>query len=138
MVQTDASGRRADYHGLRHTFAKRLDAAGCSHATRRALMHHGAGDQTDGYTLARLSEMYDAVKRLPSPTDAKNSQSQVRTGTNDSVDTVWTRSVPASAVTGRNMPNDPAFGHYFPRKKGFRRQSAVFGGVRLATTIKPR
>jgi len=120
VTQADLSGRRADYHGLRHTFAKRLDASGCSHATRRALMRHGAGDQTDGYTLARLSEMYDAIKRLPSPGEGAESQSQVRTGTSDSVDTVWTRSVPASAVTGRNPTNDPGarLGNFPRENKG--------------------
>jgi len=84
VKQADANGRRADYHGLRHTFAKRLDATGCSHATRRALMRHSAGDQTDGYTLARLSEMYEAVKRLPAPAQAdKGVEAQAQTGTDN-------------------------------------------------------
>jgi hypothetical protein len=101
VKQADASGRRADYHGLRHTFAKRLDETGCSHATRRALMRHSAGDQTDGYTLARLSEMYEAVKRLPAPREGK-AEAEVRTGTDGIavVDTTWTQAVPGSATPG--------------------------------------
>jgi integrase len=87
VQQADASGRRADYHGLRHTFAKRLDASGCSHATRRALMRHGAGDLTDGYTLAALAEMYAAVCRLPFP--ATPAAAQVKTGTTDTADPRW-------------------------------------------------
>ncbi|MGD0770058.1 MAG: tyrosine-type recombinase/integrase [Tepidisphaeraceae bacterium] len=107
VTQTDASGRRADFHGLRHTFAKRLDATGCSHATRRALMRHGSGDQTDEYTLARLSEMYEAVKRLPTP-DAQTLQTpaiQIVGGTvqnsgNGQVDMRWTRGGHGPASTG--------------------------------------
>lgn len=36
IKQTDEMGRCADYHALRHTFAKRLDETSYSHATRRA------------------------------------------------------------------------------------------------------
>jgi len=104
VKQADEMGRRADFHGLRHTFATRLDASGCSHATSRALMRHGSGDQTDGYTLARLSEMYDAVKRLPYP--SQGPEAIAKTGTDDvptsldSVDTVWTRAGHGTASTG--------------------------------------
>jgi integrase len=87
--QADANGRRADFHGLRHTFAKRLDATGCSHATRRALMRHKSGDQTDGYTLAGLSEMYEAVKRLPSPTEGLVAGGGGEVSNSGKVDTRW-------------------------------------------------
>jgi hypothetical protein len=43
VTQVDEMGRRADYHALRHTFAKRLDA--CEPAYGRALTlktHHGS------------------------------------------------------------------------------------------------
>jgi integrase len=98
VTQADGSGRRADFHGLRHTFAKRLDASGCSHATRRALMRHASGDQTDGYTLAHVSEMYEAIKRLPAPDFAAapalvvNATAGTAKGSaNNQVDTRWTR-----------------------------------------------
>jgi hypothetical protein len=98
VKQTDANGRRADYHGLPHTFATRLDVSGCSHATRRALMRHGAGDQTDGYTLARLSEMDEAIRRLPAPDDSQVAV-HMKTGA-DEVDMEWTRPGLALAATG--------------------------------------
>jgi integrase len=110
IQQADASGRRADYHGLRHTFAKRLDASGCSHATRRALMRHSVGDQTDGYTLSHLFEMYEAVKRLPTPGHA-TTEVQAKTGTADvplapKVDTWWTQRVPEPAFIGMQNTGD--------------------------------
>jgi len=71
----DKHGRRAGHHGLRYTFATLLDETGTSHGTRRALMRHGTGDMTDGYTVARLSEMYNAVKRLSSPPAANTNPS---------------------------------------------------------------
>jgi len=68
-------------------------------------MRHGAGDQTDGYTLARLSEMYEAVRRLPHPSDAEV-EIQVKTGTSDvpllpdSVVTIGTPNVLTPNLTG--------------------------------------
>jgi integrase len=103
IEQSDASGRRADFHGLRHTFAKRLDASGCSHATRRALMRHSAGDQTDGYTLARLSEMYEAVKRLPSPVEIESKLVMAAMADNspaEQVDMRWTCGGHGTTLTG--------------------------------------
>jgi integrase len=108
VTQADSLGRRADYHALRHTFAKRLDASGCSHATRRALMRHSSGDQTDDYTLARLSEMYEAVRRLGTPNlGAATSETQVRTGTDDrsplnDLDTGGTQRVPEPTAIGKH------------------------------------
>jgi len=107
IKQSDASGRRADFHGLRHTFAKRLDATGCSHATRRALMRHVSGDQTDGYTLARVSEMYEAIKRLPAPDFAPDQALAINATAgsadgsgNNQVDMRWTRGGHGATSTG--------------------------------------
>ncbi len=107
--QADANGRRADFHGLRHTFAKRLDATGCSHATRRALMRHNSGDQTDGYTLAGLSEMYEAVKRLPSPAEGLVAGGGGEVSNSGKVDTRWTRGGHRLTLTGSDaaMPSLP-------------------------------
>jgi len=115
IKQSDASGRRADFHGLRHTFAKRLDATGCSHATRRALMRHASGDQTDGYTLARVSEMYEAIKRLPATDFAPASSLAVNAtggavnGSGDhQVDMRWTRGGHGPTLTGSHpAPQNP-------------------------------
>lgn len=124
VKQADANGRRADFHGLRHTFAKRLDATGCSHATRRALMRHGSGDQTDGYTLARLSEMYEAIKRLPAPNI--DVQAEAKTGTDDVplapvVDTEWTYSGHGPAATGVDpaMPDNSPTLQIHPENPAF-------------------
>jgi hypothetical protein len=67
---TDEGGRRRDFHALRHTFSTNLDRAGCSHATRKALLRHADTDVTDGYSHARLAELAEAVKRLPVPAAA--------------------------------------------------------------------
>ena len=104
--------------------------------TRRALMRHGGGDMTDGYTVARLSEMYEAVKRLPSPLDAE-SATIVKTGTADGVlpdpkqvDTWWTRDALAPTFTGANGRSDSGMPNTRNRRKiqGFsddRRSAAV-------------
>lgn len=99
IVQTDARGRRADYHALRHTFAKRLDETGCSHATRKALLRH-SGDQTDDYTLARQRELYEAILRLPTPGESE-AQQAIQTGTG-SLDIYWTKPVPDNSGHGED------------------------------------
>ena len=64
-------------------------------------MRHGSGDQTDDYSLARLSEMSDAIKRLRFP-DEKASETRRKTGTTDAgpLVTDWSQAVPAPALTG--------------------------------------
>ena len=125
---SDAYGRRAGYHGLRYTFASLLDETGCSHGTRRALMRHGSGDMTDGYTVARLSEMYEAVKHLPAPPDA-GSATVIKTGTAGDVlsdpkqvDTWWTRNALAPSFTGADGQGDLGIDNEQNRPKiqGFR------------------
>ncbi len=63
----DEKGRRLDYHALRHTFQTTLDRTGCSRATKKKLMRHANEDVTDGYAHAELSEMLEAILRVPSP-----------------------------------------------------------------------
>lgn len=62
-----ATKRRLDFHALRHTFQTDLDLTGCSRATKKRLMRHAAGDVTDGYAHAELSEMLAALSKLQSP-----------------------------------------------------------------------
>lgn len=82
----DGNNRRLDYHALRHTFKSNLDEAGCSEATKKALMRHSVSDVTGGYSHPRLAELYEAVKRLPSPFITSTEQPQVRkTGTTDAI-----------------------------------------------------
>jgi hypothetical protein len=82
VTQADALGRRADFHALRHTFRTNLDRTGCSRATALKLLRHDSDDVDDGYNHARMSEMYAAVCRLPSPLDVAEDQA-AKTGTDD-------------------------------------------------------
>ena len=58
---TDARGRRADFHALRHTMSTLLCEAGCSDVVRKALTRHADTTVNDGYTHARLRDMADAL-----------------------------------------------------------------------------
>lgn len=51
-------------HNLRHTFGRRLRAAGVQYETRQALLGHRNGDITTHYSPAALQELRDAVERL--------------------------------------------------------------------------
>ena len=50
-------------HNLRHTFGRRLRAAGVPLETRKALLGHANGDITTHYSAAELSELLVAVER---------------------------------------------------------------------------
>lgn len=51
-------------HDLRHTFGRRLRAAGVGLETRKALMGHKTGDITTHYSPAELLELYRAVEKI--------------------------------------------------------------------------
>jgi integrase len=51
-------------HNLRHTFGRRLRAAGVSLETRRVLLGHKNGDLTTHYSAPELRELLNAVERL--------------------------------------------------------------------------
>lgn len=51
-------------HDLRHTFARRLRAAGVPPWTRKALIGHKTGDITEHYSPAELGELLAAVNKL--------------------------------------------------------------------------
>jgi integrase len=51
-------------HNLRHTFARRLRAAGVPWQSLKALMHHANGDITALYAVADIKELIDAVEKL--------------------------------------------------------------------------
>ena len=55
---------RRGVHNLRHTFARRLRAAGVPYETRQALLGHRNGDITIHYSPAELRELLEAVERL--------------------------------------------------------------------------
>ena len=64
-------GRRAPWgfehvrvHDLKHTFGRRLRAAGVSEETRKVLLGHKNGDITTHYSGAELRGLIDAVQRI--------------------------------------------------------------------------
>lgn len=67
VVFADARGKRLDYHALRHTFATNLSRQGAGRAVQRMLMRHSHASVTDQYTHAELSELHQAMSRIPWP-----------------------------------------------------------------------
>ena len=58
-------------HDLRHTFGRRLRAAGVSLETRKVLLGHKNGDITTHYSAPEIKELIDAVDRLAEGTARK-------------------------------------------------------------------
>ena len=51
-------------HNLKHTFGRRLRAAGVPKDTRRVLLGHRSGDITDHYSVPELQDLYEATNRI--------------------------------------------------------------------------
>ena len=51
-------------HNLKHTFGRRLRAAGVPKSTRRVLLGHVDEDVTDHYSVPELTELRDAVNKV--------------------------------------------------------------------------
>ena len=51
-------------HDLKHTFGRRLRAAGVSLETRKVLLGHTTGDITSHYSAPELHELIEAVNRV--------------------------------------------------------------------------
>lgn len=62
--------RTLHVHDLRHTFGRRLRAAGVSHETRQDLLGHRNGNMTTHYSAAELLELLKAVKLVESGASA--------------------------------------------------------------------
>lgn len=62
-------------HDLRHTFGRRLRAAGVKHETRQDLLGHKNGNVTTHYSAAELLELYQAVQLIESGSSAPLLQS---------------------------------------------------------------
>lgn len=56
--------RNLRVHDLRHTFGRRLRAAGVNKETRSALLGHKTGDITTHYSQAEVQELIDAVAKI--------------------------------------------------------------------------
>lgn len=57
-------GFKRGVHNLRHTFSRRLRAAGVGPETRKALMGHKSGDITTHYSIPEVKELLQAVQKL--------------------------------------------------------------------------
>ena len=57
-------GLRLRVHDLKHTFGRRLRAAGVAYETRQVLLGHTTGDVTIHYSPAEVQELIDAVEKL--------------------------------------------------------------------------
>ncbi len=51
-------------HDLKHTFGRRLRAAGVSHEDRQVLLGHTNGNVTTHYSAAELSQLIDAANKV--------------------------------------------------------------------------
>ncbi|MEW7981072.1 MAG: tyrosine-type recombinase/integrase, partial [Candidatus Sedimenticola endophacoides] len=58
--------RNLRVHDLRHTFGRRLRAAGVSKETRSDLLGHKTGDITTHYSAAEIKELIEAVEKITS------------------------------------------------------------------------
>jgi integrase len=58
-------------HDLKHTFGRRLRAAGVSLETRKVLLGHRNGDITSHYSAPELEELIDAVEKVCSEKSGK-------------------------------------------------------------------
>lgn len=56
--------RRIRVHDLKHTFGRRLRAAGVGFETRQALLGHHNGSVTTHYSAAEMAELLEAVNRI--------------------------------------------------------------------------
>lgn len=66
-------------HDLRHTFGRRLRAAGVSKETRAALLgHSNGGDMTTHYSAAELKELFDAVRQIEVPIGSAPTLTMIR------------------------------------------------------------
>jgi integrase len=59
-------------HNLKHTFGRRLRAAGVAYETRKVLLHHKSGDVTTHYSPAELEELINAVEKIVEKESGKN------------------------------------------------------------------
>lgn len=70
-LPTDGSYKMGP-HNLKHTFGRRLRAAGVSLETRKTLLHHTNGDITTHYSGAELGELINAVELIAGENSRKN------------------------------------------------------------------
>lgn len=88
LAYRDAEGRYADFHALRHSFLSMVGRAGVSPKEHQDLARHSTYALTSRYTHSRFYDLAAAVKALPIPTGAADSESDplVATGTDGAGD----------------------------------------------------
>jgi integrase len=74
-----AGFRTLHVHDLRHTFGRRLRAAGVSKEIRSVLLGHSSGDITTHYSAGELGELFDAVKKIEVPIGSAPTLTVLRT-----------------------------------------------------------
>ena len=89
LRHTDAAGRVADFHGLRHAYISAIVAGGASIRTAQELARHSTPVLTIGrYSHARLHDIQGALEALPdlqSHESVKENQATAATGTDGPV-----------------------------------------------------
>ncbi len=63
-AQSRAGLSQVRVHDLKHTFGRRLRAAGVSLETRKVLLGHTTGDVTTHYSAPELAELIEAAERV--------------------------------------------------------------------------
>lgn len=66
-----AAGIPARVHDLKHTFGRRLRAAGVHRETRKVLLGHRDGDITTHYSAPEIEELLEAAERVSGPNSRK-------------------------------------------------------------------
>ena len=74
-LPVDSTHRRGP-HNLKHTFGRRLRAAGVAHETRKVLLGHTNGEITTHYSAPELEELLEAVEGI-CETDSRKSPALV-------------------------------------------------------------
>ncbi len=64
LVDSGLAGQGICVHSLRHTFGKRLRAAGVDHANRQDLLGHANGNITTHYCAAEIGKLIECVELL--------------------------------------------------------------------------
>ena len=63
-ARKNAELQQVRVHDLKHTFGRRLRAAGVPHETRKVLLGHRTGDITTHYSAPELEELIEAANRV--------------------------------------------------------------------------
>src|SRR5262249_29948641 len=77
----DSQGRYADFHALRHSFITMVGKAGVSPREHQDLARHSTYALTSRYTHSRFHDLATAVRALPIPVAALETEARAATRT---------------------------------------------------------